>query len=84
MNVACGMNCMNPTVLFNKCKWGCSSAEQSLTGPCLGEEVSPQNKNPSPCLCPQPRQLPVCLKNLSSHPFAPLERLLVWLLPFLD
>ena len=85
MEVACGMNCTYPTELLNRWKQGGSSIERSLMGTGLGEKVSQQNRNPSPCLYPLPRQPPVCVcvKNLSNHLLSPLEWLLVRLLPFL-
>lgn len=83
MEVTYGMNCTYPTALLKRCKRGWSSAEQSLMGTCIGGKVTQQNRNPSSCLYPWPRQQPVSMKNLSNHLFSPLECLLVWLLSFL-
>lgn len=77
MEVGCGRNPAYPTALLNKCR--------AIPDGCLPWRKRYPSETEIQALahiCSLDNRL-VCLKNLSSHLFSPLECLLGWLLPFL-
>lgn len=77
MEVGCGRNPAYPTALLNKCR--------AIPDGCLPQRKRYPSETEIQALahiCSLDNCL-VCLKNLSSHLFSPLECLLGWLLPFL-
>ena len=77
MEVGCGRNPAYPTALLNKCR--------GIPDGCLPWRKRYPSETEIQALahiCSLDNRL-VCLKNLSSHLFSPLECLLGWLLPFL-